>query len=378
VTGLRAAATAALLLALSTSSSSGSHAPACAPDAVTARALTQLQAFTGWLDRNHVPGVIGEVGWPAGPDSSRWEHLAARWYAAAGAAGIGTFAWAGAEQWPADYPLGVYRSDRDGALDVAGPQARLVEHQADARRGVALADGSFAASLDNGSTYSSAHPGSYGSQYRYPSPASLAYLRSRGVRSVRVAFTWERLQPRPGAALSAVELGRLRRVLTSAHASGLRVVLDLHSYGRFAEPGPRVLPLGSPGLPATALGDLWRRVASAVSGSPALAGYGVMNEPHDLPGGAKAWERASQLAVAAVRSVDRTTPVLVAGYSSSSAARWPAVHARPWISPERGPVLYEAHQYFDRDGSGTYRNRYATEDAGARQDGWRPCGTLSQ
>jgi endoglucanase len=162
-------------------------------------------------------------------------------------------------------------------------------------------------------------------------------------------------------------------VLAQAAKSRLRVVLDLHNYGRFASPAG-VLTLGSPALPATDLADLWRRLARALGSSPALSGYGLMNEPHDLPGGAPAWERASQLTVAAVRAVDRTTPILVAGYSYSSAARWPSVHPRPWINPRSGPVLYEAHQYFDRDGSGTYRDSYQAENARARGQHWQRCG----
>ena len=36
-----------------------------------------------------------------------------------------------------------------------------------------------------------------------------------------------------------------------------------------------------------------------------------MDEPHDLPGGAKGWEAASALAVAAIRKTDTRTPIYV-------------------------------------------------------------------
>jgi hypothetical protein len=327
-------------------------------DALTDRALTQLHGFTGWLHAHHVQGVVGEVGWPAGRG---WQHVATSWYAAAG--DLDTYAWAGAEQWPTDYPLAVYRSSdptRPGArLDVAGPQAPVVEHHG---RRVDLADGSFGAGT---ATYSAARPGAYGTAYRYPSRGSLLWLRHRGIRSVRVALEWERLQPTPGGPLVAAEVQRLRQVLDA----GLPVVLDLHSYGRFTAAGPRVLLLGSPQLPAERLADLWRRLAHAVAGSPSLAGYGLMNEPHDLPGGAAGWERASQLAVSAIRAVDRRTPVLVAGYSSSGAATWSRNHPRPWITGG-GPLLYEAHQYFDRDGSGRYAAGWSDELAYAEHEGY--------
>ena len=358
---LRAGVTCALLLGLTATGSSAQ--PPCAQDAVTARALGQLQTFTGWLSSHHVRGTVGEVGWPAGP---QWNALAARWYAAAGRAGLGAYAWAGAERWPADYPLAIYRGK---ALALAGPQARLVAHQPVPLRAIALADGSFGAS---GPAYSSQQPGRYGTDYVYPSRASLGALHARGITTVRVAFSWERLQSTPGGPLSVTELGRLREVLAAAATYQLRVVLDLHSYGRFASPAG-VLTLGSPALPAAALADLWRRLAAEVMHAPGLGGYGLMNEPHDLPGDARSWEQASQLAVDAVRTVDRTTPILVAGYSYSSAARWASVHPRPWIRAGAGPVLYEAHEYFDRDGSGTYASSYGREETGARRAGWKHC-----
>lgn len=370
MTSLRACVVGALLLALSATGCTATE-PGCVRDAVTARTLGQLQGFTGWLQAHHARGVVGEVGWPAG---GQWNALATTWYGAAERAGVGTFVWAAAEQWPASYPLAVYRGSGAAALDVAGPQAPLVERQPAAMRGVALADGSFAASTERGSPYSAQNPGEYGTAYRYPSPASFAFLRDRGITSVRVAFMWERMQPTPGGPLSVVELARLRQVLASAATHRIRVVLDLHSYGRFAA-RERVLTLGSPALPAAALAELWRPLAAALSHAPALTGYGLMNEPHDLPGGARAWERASQLAVDAVRSVDPSTPVLVAGYSFASAARWATEHPRPWIRVGSGPVLYEAHQYFDRDGSGTYVGDYRTEEAGAFAQGWRRCSS---
>lgn len=378
MTRLRAALAGALVLAtaLTGCAAGGTTAP-CRYDAVTSRALNQLQVFTGWLHAHHAHGVVGEVGWPDGPDANRWNALASTWYRDAVSAGVGTFGWAGAEQWPASYHLAVYRSHQPATagarLDVAGPQAHVVERylgSTAAPRGIALADGSFGASVTDGH-YSSRQPGTYGADYRYPSRASLEYLHARGIGSVRMAFQWERLQPHPGGPLSQVELGRLHRVLASAAAARLRVVLDLHNYGRFVDVGTdgrrRVLVLGSPELPASDLADLWQRLAGSVSGAPALAGYGLMNEPHDLPGGARAWELASQLAVDAVRTVDRRTPVLVAGYASSSAASWATEHPRPWVLDASGPVLYEAHQYFDHDGSGTYPRRYAAEETDARK-----------
>lgn len=355
------------------------HSPVCAPDALVARSLHDLAGFTGWLQRHGVRGVVGEVGWPG---EANWQALASNWAQAARTAGVGAMVWAGAEQWPADYPMAAYRAGSEGGpLDTAGPQAAVVEREfttGPAPSGVALAGGAFGASLRDGGTYSSASPGIHGQDYRYPSAASLGWLADRGVRTVRLSFTWERVQQRPSGPLNGGEVGHLRAVLRAARTFGLSVVLDLHSYGRFAfadRTSPRqVLELGSTGLPEPTLAQLWRELAAALGDEPALVGYGLMNEPHDLPEGIDSWKRASQGAVTAIRQVDRDTDILVAGYSWSSAARWAREHTGPWISDPAGRVLYEAHQYFDAEGSGVYGRSYAAELQLAIDAGWSACG----
>lgn len=348
----------------------------CTTSALADRSTQELEVFDRWLEQHEVDGVVGETGWP-GTDEG-WQDVGRAYYDTAADRGIGVFAWAGAEQWPADYPLAVYRgSDPDRpALDEAGSQAEVVEQGAEEGElptGVALADGSFGASVDEGADYSTADVGTYGRDYRYPSEASWDYLRGRGVRDVRLAFMWERVQRSLDAPLDAQELDRLRETLAHADAAGIRVWLDLHSYGRYAtvRDGVRqVLLLGSPELPAASLADLWRRLARALSDEPAVAGYGIMNEPHDLPGGAPAWESASVAAVEAVREVDGDSPVLVGGYSYSRAGRFPELHPQAWVPEDLGPVLYEAHQYFDADGSGTYARGFEQEEAEAARQGF--------
>ena len=334
--------------------------PACVP--LADRAVSELTAYTIWLDEHHVAGVIGEVGWPTTPDNG-WESVAAPWVSTAVDHGVGLYVWGAAENWDPTYPLSVYRSSPTGEL-VAGAQSRLVERVSDhpgagvaALRGVALSSPSFGASLEDGaSSYSSTHPGVRGVDYTYPSRRFLVQLSGRGIRSVRLAVMWERLQPRLFGPLAAGELGEVKRVLRDASELGLSVVIDLHNYGRYAEGsasgGRTVLLVGSGALPASSLADLWRRLARELRGSPALAAYGLMNEPHDLPGGAPGWEETTREVVAAVREVDPSTLVLVPGYGWSAVADWRRNHPAPWVP---GPgVAYEAHQYFDQDRTGRY------------------------
>ena len=359
--------------------SSGSNgSPPCQRDALQVQVRHELSSYLGWLKQNRAKGFVGEVGWPGNRDAARWNAVGRAWYDVADAADLPVTAWA-AGWWPADYPMAIYRATSPGLpMRQVGRQAAVVERHAAAgepARGVADAGGAFGAEAAG---YSAEQPGVYGEAYAYPTPRSMAFLARRGLSLLRVAFTWERIQPRLGGPLSDAELTRLRSTVRSAHAAGLSVVLDLHNFGRYRVASPdgsvdeRVL--GSPELPASDLADVWRRLAEAFKGEPGIWGYGLMNEPHDLPGprgGAATWEQASQRAVDAIRGVDDRTQLLVAGASWSRVADWTTTHPRAWITDPARSVRYEAHQYFDEDGSGTYRDGYAATLAAARRAGAR-------
>ena len=91
--------------------------------------------------------------------------------------------------------------------------------------------------------------------------------------------------------------------------------------------------------------------------------YGLMNEPHDTSG---LWPAAAKAAVDAVRSIDMSHTILVAGDGWNGAQRWPENNPNFNITDITGNMMYEAHVYFDADGSGTYQQSYT--DAGAYSD----------
>jgi hypothetical protein len=344
----------------------------CASDVLQAKAVAGLANFAGWLRRNGASGFIGEVGWPSNRDSARWNRLADTWYTAADHIGLPVTAWAGGS-WPADYPMAVYRSDaRSSAVNIPGPQAVVVErHPSTGRylRGVALAAGSFAAA-DTNAGFGAGNPGHYGQDYGYETPSTYRGLATRGVRLVRLAITWERLQPVPFGSLSHDELASVRSALRQASQAHLAVIVDLHGYGDFAAGGGphgpiRHLVLGSPDLPTTALADFWKRMAQAVADAPAVAAFGILNEPTRLAAtgrsGALIWERAAQQSVDAIRRTGSTSAVTISGYLPMGPPAWGQMHPHAWISDPLHRVAYESHAYFDSDGSGHYDASYAEE-----------------
>lgn len=126
-------------------------------------------------------------------------------------------------------------------------------------------------------------PGVFNTNYTKPSLSSLQYLKSRGNKVIRIPFLWERVQPTLGGALDSAYMGYIIDVLKDAHTAGLKVILDMHNYGRYnGEVMGSVL-----GPTEVQYKDAWTKIVNAIAAeplaSPAVYAYDIMNEPHDLP-----------------------------------------------------------------------------------------------
>lgn len=197
----------------------------------------------------------------------------------------------------------------------------------------------------------------YGKDYIYPSLSDLQFYVDRGVELVRLPIKWERMQTSLGGGLDPAELARLQKFLADANSLGVKVIVDLHNYGRY---GGKVV--GSQELPSTVLADFWQKMAVAIGDSPALLGYDLMNEPHDMNGGTS-WKQSVQMAVDAIRTVDMDSKIYVEGTNWASARSWTASNSNLIISDPANKIVYEAHVYFDNDNTGTYDQSYDGEKA---------------
>lgn len=376
----------ALALALTTTGlavTAVQHLGRCTPESsVAVRAVDDLDVFTTWLDRNRVKGFIGEVGWPS--DDPRWSAVATAWFDRADERGLWVTVWAAGRWWPRTYQMAAYRlTGVPGSPPGTGPQADvLADHPGPpgTLRGVVLPGGAFAAGRDGPPSYSGSDPGRPGYAYYYEDALDFRQLARQGVSLVRISFAWERIQHSPGGPLNAAEVRRLRSSLAAADRAGLGVVLDLHNYGDYWSAdrtgAQHRLVLGTPALPAGTLADLWVRLTGALGDATPLLGLGLMNEPVAMASGprtgARAWERASQDAVTALRRAGRRQTVFVSGYAGASPATWTTFHPLAWIKDPEQQVRYEAHQYFDSDRSGRYAaafNREARTATTAGYDG---------
>jgi endoglucanase len=200
-------------------------------------------------------------------------------------------------------------------------------------------------------------PGAMGSDYVYPAVASTYHhFTAQGLTLFRVPVRWERLQPSAFGDLSGPDVRALNRSLDLIDAAGGKAIVDLHNFGRYYD-----APLGRDD--AAKLADFWRRLAAELVGHPAVWGYELMNEPHDLPGGSAAWAELAQVATDAIRGRDVGTWVLVPGYSWQNAEEWPWRNPTLDVRDPSSRLIYAAHLYFDRDYSGRYAGSFDAEGA---------------
>lgn len=243
--------------------------------------------------------------------------------------------------------------------------------------------------------------------FTVPRRADIAWLAAQGFRKNRLPVLWELLQPvlhdsRPDAAARALvgEPGEFHplyaRLITDvldAHAAvGATCLIDLHNYGRYRDfryradgsvPGLRkgLTPLHraftedpqgiverifslAPGATLTQahFADFWTRAARHWKGHEGLAGFGLMNEPHDLPrpGGTEPsegggedlaiWPAYARAGIAAIREVDTGTPIYVGGNEWSSAMSLAGRNPGFPLPGER--LVYEVHLYLDAASNG--------------------------
>ena len=243
--------------------------------------------------------------------------------------------------------------------------------------------------------------------FTVPRKSDVAYLAACGFTKNRLPIQWELLQPMlPGTVANAAARSLIGEPgafhagyasyitgLLDAHAaSGTRCIIDLHNYARYwdfiyqpdgsviglkAAPDPLLRPYttdrsqivrrifalekGATLTPAL-FNDVWRRIATMWKGHPGLGGYGLMNEPHEMP------ERGSiveskrgrddlmilpvfmQAAIDTIRALDKETPIYVAGNEWSNAAS--LATKNPGYPLSGTGLIYEVHTYLDRRSTG--------------------------
>jgi hypothetical protein len=388
--GSTATTTAPTTTSSSTTSSSTTTAPstsAPAPtgnDALIRRETAYAQRFVNWLGGR--PGYIGEIGWPNDQDQAAYNTLGSHVYRVYDSADIAISHWA-AGSWWGNYNLLAYggSGSRRSPADVveAYPQRPGVA------RGVNLNGAEFGqcgggkcnSGTGTGATFSNVNRGTHNGTYVYESTETMQWLYNRGVRTIRLPFRWERIQPTLGGNLDAAELGRLNDIITRARGVGLDVIPTVMNYGAYWLHDPACncgvrQPIGSAAVTNAHFANLWSRLTSALNAHPNVKSLDLMNEPVSMPGGDVAWEGSAQAAVDAIRSAGGNQLVWVEGYAYANPYKFgsgcpvgPCIHTRgPWINDPLNRTGYSAHHYFTDNPDG--HPSYSVELSKAQKAGW--------
>lgn len=205
-------------------------------------------------------------------------------------------------------------------------------------------------------------PGQIDVHYFYPTVEDLEYWKSKGLTLIRIPFKWERIQHELNGSLNKDEVSKIKYLLNEASRLDMKIIFDLHNYGR-RKVANKVRIIGEDSLSIENLTNFWGQMAKEFNGHKAIYGYGLMNEPHDMLESTP-WVKIAQACVFEIRKQDQTTPIIVGGNHWSSANKWLEVsnELKNLYDPAYN-ILFEAHVYFDEDGSGVYRRGYDEEKA---------------
>lgn len=195
-------------------------------------------------------------------------------------------------------------------------------------------------------------PGQEGKAYHFPSTEDIESYAGFGFKIIRLAFTWERLQPELNQPFNSDYLAGIDGFIEEADKHGLLVILDVHNYARYKGDF-----IGSEEVPVEAFADFWSRLAQHYIGQQHVI-FGLMNEPFKQ--NAKDWSYMAQAGVDAIRDTGADQKILVPGTFYSSAARWlhkDGVYSNGEvlknISDPQNNIIFEAHQYLDKYSTGT-------------------------
>jgi endoglucanase len=218
-------------------------------------------------------------------------------------------------------------------------------------------------------------PGTFNSDYSYPTTAEVDYYKSKGMNFIRLPFRWERLQHTNSAPLDPTELGRMNSFVSYATSHGMYVLLDPHNFMRYY-PSPRsAYETATVGLVGDYAGstvsnldfaNFWSQVADIYKTNDHVF-FGLNNEPDAMPEAGLVI--SENLAIAAIRATGATNMIFVPGNRFTGAWTWEtsdgngaanSIAMSGIVDPGSNYVI-EVHQYLDSDGSGTQTSIVSTD-----------------
>lgn len=227
---------------------------------------------------------------------------------------------------------------------------------------------------ESGGEFAGVYPGIDGTHYGYPNYDDLAYARKKGFGIIRLPFRWERVQrPLGSSSLIKSETDKIKKVLDWASELGLKVVFDMHNFGRYctycngySSADNVYTVIGEASCTLDHFCDVWRMLAREFKDYECIWGYEIMNEPYAMLS-SMPWFNIAQAAIYAIREEDMSTPIVVDGDQFATARNW--VYYSDNLRNLNDPadnLIFSAHCYFDKDSSGEYKDSYDNSGANAQ------------
>jgi len=220
--------------------------------------------------------------------------------------------------------------------------------------GTNLAGGEFGTSGDP--SVPVPNPGTYGSNYIYPSVSgSATYFSSIGMNIFRIPFRWERMQTSLSNGLDSSELSRYKTLVNGITSTlGSYVIIDPHNYGRY---NGNIIGESS-SVAVSDFSKFWGLLATEFKSNSKVI-FNLMNEPNRLD--TATWASTCNSAIEAIRATGATNLILVPGNRWTGGHSWYATdsygisnaEAMATIHDSISNYAFDVHQYLDSDYSGT-------------------------
>lgn len=229
-------------------------------------------------------------------------------------------------------------------------------------------------------------PGTFGFDYMYPRIQDLRYFKAKGARLIRLPFRAARFiedlkNPAPDYANAKSDVAAMKEVVAEAERLGMWVFLDAHDYAERTIDGTQY-KIGEGEYTIERFAKMWGAIANEFKDYKNIWGYDLQNEPKV---NAQTLVEAYQAAIDEIRKVDTNAQIIVEGTNWASAYEWiygdhadknyPGYSTEvewsykensPWLlaglKDPQNKIVFQAHGYFDKDNSGTYKNGYTEVD----------------
>jgi endoglucanase len=207
--------------------------------------------------------------------------------------------------------------------------------------------------------------GNYNFQYSYPGKDRLDWAAAQGFGIVRVPFVFQNVQASSFAMLDEAAMRQLDPVLNECAMRRIFCLLDMHNYGSYYLDNSAASQglLGTIGISNARLANLWAQIAARYKYN-SYVWFDLMNEPNKQT--ALEWVKTANAIAAAIRATGATNKIVFQGTAWDGAWTWATSGNATQLLKAYDPgnnYAFEAHQYLDRDGSGTSPNCVAGSGA---------------